>query len=478
MQENKKINTKFFNLKCLVIGDIFIDEYSEYHSNRLSPEAVIPVLKESKKTHILGGAGNVASNLRNLGTSVDLVSFIGKDPMSKKIVKLLNKEKIKHELIKIDNFKTIVKERLVANNYYIARIDNEIIISKNYLNKIKNCKFFKVKKKYDYIILSDYGKGCLNQSRELISFLKENYLDIPIFVDPKGQNFLKYYNADFITPNEKEFKEAISDFKNDNSFKKHSLSFLKKTKIKNLLITRGSYGLTHVSKTNFQNFPLEKKIKVYDVTGAGDTAISVFASSIAIKNSTKNSCILSNLAASSVVKNKGTSSIKYFNLIDLLVDNINYEYKNLNQSQLKLLISQLKEDNFKIGLTNGCFDVLHPGHYDLLNEAKRKCDKLIVAINSDQSIKKLKGINRPYNNIEKRLTQICSLKAVDYVVIFSENTPLKLINIIKPDCLFKGFDYKNKNVVGRKILEKYNGRVVIIPKKFSTSTSKILKNIK
>ena len=474
MQENKNININFFNLNCLVIGDIFIDVYSEYESNRLSPEAIIPVLKESKKKYKLGGAGNVAKNLISLGISVDLISFVGKDKLANKLTKLLNNQGIKHNLIKLNSFKTITKERLVANNNYIARIDDENILEKNYYKKIENCNFFKSKKKYNYIILSDYGKGSLNQVDKIIKFLKRKFKNIPIFVDPKGKNFFKYSNVDYLTPNEKEFREAIFNFNNDNIFASTALNFLSKAKINNLLVTRGSYGLTFFSKNKQTNFPLENKIQVYDVTGAGDTAISVFSSCIASKNSFVDASKLTNLAASSVVKMKGTSAITYLDLINILADNYSYEYKKLELNQLKLIISQLKKENKTIGFTNGCFDILHPGHFDLLNKCKKKCDKLILGLNSDSSIKKIKGADRPYNDINKRLLQVCSLKSVDYVFIFNERTPIKVINIIKPDYLFKGYDYRNKEVVGKKIIDKYNGKVEIIPKRFNTSTSKIL----
>ena len=327
--------------------------------------------------------------------------------------------------------------------------------------------------KSNLVILSDYGKGALSDVKNIIKYAKSKRK--LIIIDPKGSNFLKYSNASILTPNYKEFLNVVGEVKNKTDFKKKSRNLIKKIKIKGLLITQGKDGMTLVTKDKIihrKSFAQD----VFDVTGAGDTVIAAFSSYLINGNSLVKSMEMANIAASIVIKKIGTATANKKEIEEILNHTdikLNKKYYK-NEKDLFKLLQHIKSKNKKIVLTNGCFDILHPGHIHLLQEAKKLGNFLIVAINSDNSVNKLKGSGRPFNKLSSRIKMLTSLVCVDLVISFNEISPENIIKKISPDILIKGGDYKVNNIIGGNYVKSYNGQVKVIKLKKGHSTSKIL----
>ena len=458
------------NSKILVIGDVMLDEYWFGNSDRISPEAPTPIINVVKKEYRIGGAGNVALNLFELGTNVTLACSIGKD-LEGKILKNILKKKFLKNYFLIKKCKTIKKLRIFCQNNQMIRLDIESNKDEYKIKLDKNLK--KQIDKSNLVILSDYGKGALSDVKNIIKYAKSKRK--LIIIDPKGSNFLKYSNASILTPNYKEFLNVVGEVKNKTDFKKKSRNLIKKIKIKGLLITQGKDGMTLVTKDKIihrKSFAQD----VFDVTGAGDTVIAAFSSYLINGNSLVKSMEMANIAASIVIKKIGTATANKKEIEEILNHTdikLNKKYYK-NEKDLFKLLQHIKSKNKKIVLTNGCFDILHPGHIHLLQEAKKLGNFLIVAINSDNSVNKLKGSGRPFNKLSSRIKMLTSLVCVDLVISFNEISPENIIKKISPDILIKGGDYKVNNIIGGNYVKSYNGQVKVIKLKKGHSTSKIL----
>jgi len=458
------------NSKILVIGDVMLDEYWFGDSDRISPEAPTPIVNVVKKEYRIGGAGNVALNLFELGTNVTLVCSIGKD-LEGKILKNILKKKFLKNYFLIKKSKTIKKLRIFCQNNQMIRLDIESNKDEYKIKLDKNLK--KQIDKSNLVILSDYGKGALSDVKNIIKYAKSKRK--LIIIDPKGSNFLKYSNATILTPNYKEFLTVVGEVKNKTDFKKKSRNLIKKIKIKGLLITQGKDGMTLVTKDKIihrKSFAQD----VFDVTGAGDTVIATFSSYLNNGSSLIKSMEMANIAASIVIKKIGTATANKKEIEEILNHTdikLNKKYYK-NEKDLFKLLQHIKSKNKKIVLTNGCFDILHPGHIHLLQEAKTLGNFLIVAINSDNSVNKLKGSGRPFNRLSSRIKMLTSLACVDLVISFNAISPENIIKKISPDILVKGGDYKVNNIIGGNYVKSYNGQVKVIKLKKGHSTSKIL----
>jgi len=458
------------NSKILVIGDVMLDEYWFGDSDRISPEAPTPIVNVVKKEYRIGGAGNVALNLFELGTNVTLVCSIGKD-LEGKILKNILKKKFLKNYFLIKKSKTIKKLRIFCQNNQMIRLDIESNKDEYKIKLDKNLK--KQIDKSNLVILSDYGKGALSDVKNIIKYAKSKRK--LIIIDPKGSNFLKYSNATILTPNYKEFLTVVGEVKNKTDFKKKSRNLIKKIKIKGLLITQGKDGMTLVTKDKIihrKSFAQD----VFDVTGAGDTVIATFSSYLNNGSSLIKSMEMANIAASIVIKKIGTATANKKEIEEILNHTdikLNKKYYK-NEKDLFKLLQHIKSKNKKIVLTNGCFDILHPGHIHLLQEAKKLGNFLIVAINSDNSVNKLKGSGRPFNRLSSRIKMLTSLACVDLVISFNAISPENIIKKISPDILVKGGDYKVNNIIGGNYVKSYNGQVKVIKLKKGHSTSKIL----
>ena len=426
--------------KILVVGDIMLDNYLIGDTSRISPEAPVPVVKIFKEENKIGGAGNVSSNLSRLGIETILIGAIGKDNSGEKITNILNKKEIKHNLIFYKNNRTIKKTRIISRNQQIARLDfedTEVVFDK----KLLISKFKESLNDVDVVIFSDYGKGLLFDIEELITLAKKEQKII--IIDPKGDNFLKYSNANVITPNFNEFEAVVGKCISEKEIIKKALKLIKKINISAILLTRGSKGMTLIqSNKNIVNIPTVAA-NVYDVTGAGDTVVAFLAASLSLNLKLEEAAKISNKAAGLVVGKLGSSSIGINELFDSYKEKIIFD-----QSELKIIVDDLKSKNQKIVMTNGCFDILHKGHINYLGKAKSMGDVLIVALNTDDSVRKLKGKNRPINTLDDRAEVLMSLESVDMVTYFSQETPIDLYAEILPDLLVKGGDYKLDDIIG------------------------------
>ena len=469
------------NLKLLsksnivVFGDVMLDRYVSGSVDRVSPEAPVPVLKPIKEEIRLGGAANVALNLSILGSKVSLIGIYGKDSSSAQILKLLKENKIKSELVK-SSLPTITKLRLLSSKQQLLRVDNEEEFTKDDWSSAKR-RFDKSisLKSNNLLIISDYGKGTLQDIPAVIRKAKK--LNKTVLVDPKGDNFSKYKGADVITPNFSEFIGEVGPVKSEREITIKAKSLIKSLNLGALLVTRGSEGMTLFNKEKGKvvrsDFPTQAK-EVFDVSGAGDTVIASLAAALSAGFDMSSAVKLANVAAGIVVGKSGTATAS----LSEIEPHFSGEELTSSLSDVKKRSSMLKQDRKRLVFTNGCFDILHAGHVHYLEEAKKLGDELVVGLNSDSSVKSLKGKGRPVNNLEQRAKVLSSLRCVDKVVSFSDETPLKLIKAIKPDVLVKGGDYKVKGVVGHKEIKSWGGVVKIIPLVPGLSTTKIIKKLR
>ena len=461
--------------KVICIGDVILDCYSEGSVERISPEAPIPVLKLSKENReVLGGSGNVARNICAAETKCHLISVIGDDSDSKKIISLCKKVKsLSFDLIVDKGRCATKKHRFVSENQQILRVDNEdvTLINEKIEKKILE-KFTKNLKKSNVVVISDYQKGLLTKNLLSKIIKLSNQEGKVIIVDPKNIDLGYYKNATIITPN---LKELLGVGQNDvNNFKIEEVSkkLIKVYGFKSVITTKGSDGISVIRKDG-HNFHIPSKAQeVFDVSGAGDTVVSYIASGIARNEDFVSSVELANEAAGIAVGKFGTAIVARS-------ETRKREITNYKVHSIENLLAELKNlKSYEIGFTNGCFDLIHQGHIDYLRKAKKQCDFLIVGLNSDNSVKKLKGSSRPIINQFERSSILSSFEFIDRIVIFEESTPINLIKKIKPKFIFKGDDYKKSQVVGNKEIKKWKGSVILIKCTKNKSTSKIIERIK
>ena len=467
--------------QILVIGDIILDEYIWGDVHRISPEAPIPILKTKSENSTLGGAANVANNLITLGCAVTLVGAIGKDEKGDRLLSMIQQRGINTDgIFRLDYRPTTSKTRILAHDQQLLRIDKEDNhpITENTENKFLQF-IDDVIPIMDGVICSDYRKGVLTDNflKKLIERTQKNGKQV--IVDPKHTDFSIYEGASIITPNESEVSRSTPiNINSEEDLERAGQYLLNLTKAKALLVTRGKNGMTlYQNKITPIMISTEAK-EVYDVTGAGDTVISVFAMAVFSGFSYENAARLSNKAASIVVGKVGTAVVTPEEINKFLQEEmLHVSNAILDLEQIKQLASLAKNTGKTVVFTNGCFDILHGGHVDFLRQAKALGNILIVGINSDTSVRAIKGNDRPIKNQTERANIIAALQYVDYITIFEELTPENLIREIRPDILVKGDDYKIDEVIGRIIVEGYGARVELVPIVAGLSTTKTLEKI-
>ena len=480
-QANKDIIINKFNSKgkwALVIGDVMLDKYIFGEVNRTSPEAPVPVVEKKSESFRMGGAANVAANLIGLGIKTILSGVIGDDQNGEALKRLIKKNNISQQGLIKSTLSTTTKTRIIAGHQQIVRVDDEdtnISLSANQIKKILNL----IIKKPSIIILSDYAKGFLteNLTQKIIKQAKK--IDIPILVDPKGNNIKKYAGASILTPNKKEaFVLSNLAEPDEDLLEKQLKKICIKFDIENIAVTQGDQGIKLVSSRKIDVIPATKLKKVFDVSGAGDTVIATLAAGLIGKLTTHKSLELANIAAGVAIGKVGTVAIEGHEIINEIDTEQTLQiHKIISFNKLDGLIKNLRAKDLKIGFTNGCFDILHAGHVTYLEQAKNNIDFLILGLNSDSSVKKIKGAKRPIINQEDRARVLSSLEAVDAIIIFDEETPIKLIQRIKPNFLIKGSDYKLTEVVGHKEVTKWGGKVKLVELLAGRSSSNIIKDI-
>tara|TARA_B100001027_G_scaffold91196_1_gene62598 strand:- start:1818 stop:3296 length:1479 start_codon:yes stop_codon:yes gene_type:complete len=485
----------FKKSKILIIGDAMLDKYYLGSTERISPEAPVPVLKVESEILKPGGAANVASNISSLGQDTTLIANIGIDTNGKILKKLIGAQKI--NLISKNDKKilTTTKSRFISQNQQLIRVDDETNSKINFLmpsnleSQVKKC---------DAVIFSDYKKGAQDNITKLIKLA--NKFKKPVFIDPKGDNFDCYKNAFCITPNRKEFENIVGKCSSNQDLVNKSKKLIIKLNLKSILITLGSEGMILVEK-NSKPTKIEATSvnEVFDVTGAGDTVIATLCATYLSSEmqDLKFAAVVANIAAGEVIKKLGAQSISEKELSSIVYENLNLadeieneyfskldELENFdriigNETDLAKILNLIRELGFKIGFTNGCFDILHRGHIQYLDKARKSADFLFIGVNDDNSVKKLKGENRPINGLKDRMNFLNRATLDDaFIIKFSESTPLRLIKRIKPDILIKGGDYKANQIIGNEFVKKNNGEVKIIPFLKGYSTSNLIKKIK
>ena len=465
---------KFNNSSVLVIGDIMLDRYWHGSTARISPEAPVPVVNIENTEDRAGGAGNVALNLAVLGCHVTLCGITGDDEAAQSLEEILSHQKVKCHFEKRPQQQTITKLRLMSRSQQLLRADFEKDFSLNTGLDIDSINA--LIEEHDVIVLSDYGKGTLNDPQPIIQ--QALLAGKPVIVDPKGSDFTKYRQATLITPNQSEFEAIAGSSNTEEEFLSAGHKTRKNLNIDSLLVTRSEKGMALFSANQEPYLQPTQAKEVFDVTGAGDTVVATLAGAIAAGSSLKEAVQISNLAAGVVVAKLGTATVSPQELNHAMLNHQPLKKGVISELDLLELIQQAKASGEKIVMTNGCFDILHSGHVSYLKQASTLGDRLIIAVNSDDSVKRLKGESRPINPCDQRMKVLSELSSVDWVLEFTEDTPQRLIESLKPDVLVKGGDYKVEEIAGSESVLQRGGEVIILDFIDGVSTTKIINKAK
>jgi len=472
----------FSSTRILCVGDVMLDQFIKGSISRISPEAPIPILAIQEEIAVLGGAGNVVRNLEALGSFVTFISVIGKDRNGAHIESLLKElPKVQPFLFVDDSRVTTTKTRFISANQQILRTDFE---QTSFLNPSLEAKLLDCYKNqiqsHDLVVLSDYAKG-LFSSEGLQAFIQEaRTLGKPILIDPKGRNYTKYKGATLLAPNRQELAHATSTtLQTQEELVAVAQDIIAANNIEVMIVTRGSEGMTLVEGSHTVEHHPTQALDVFDVSGAGDTVMATLATSLASGASFSTAMNLANIAAGLVVAKVGTAIVHPDELLGALHNQEakTPEGKIFSWQKAQEKIHKWKRRGQRVVFTNGCFDLLHPGHISILSKAKKAGDRLVVGLNTDSSVKRLKGPSRPMQSETARALLLSSLECVDLVVLFDEDTPLELIQTLKPDVLVKGADYTIDQVVGAPFVQSYGGEVLLIDLVEGQSTSKIISKI-
>jgi len=473
---------RFDQCRILVIGDLMLDEYLWGRVERISPEAPVQVVSVVRDSITLGGAGNVVKNLVDLGAKVAVAGVIGAGSNGDVLLQMLRDQKVNTDgLIRDSARPTTRKTRVIGGHQHVLRIDRENSqdISEDHAARLLHFVQKRIQD-HDLVLISDYGKGLFPVAllRQVIDVARHRKKTI--IVDPKGLNFGKYAGATAITPNKREASLAAGiEIVNDDSLISAGQRLLHEIPVENLLITCGKEGMVLFERGE-EPFRISAEVRqVFDVSGAGDTVLAVLGLGLASGGSFKEAAAMANIAAGIVVGKVGTATVSREELqraLEPAMAGLTTKQKTL--SDLVPILERLRAQGKTIVMTNGCFDLLHVGHVRLLSASKKMGDVLIVAIDDDQSVRMLKGESRPVIGAQERLRIISALDAVDYVALFSTTELERVIEAIRPDILTKGSNYTNETVEGRELVEKFGGRVELIPITEPVSTSRIIDQIK
>lgn len=455
--------------KCVVIGDVMIDEYVLGKVNRISPEAPIPIVQVSEVSIALGGAANVAKSLVRLGASCTLISAVGQDSDGDALEKNLQECGVRFSGIRSSDRRTTKKTRVIGNLHQLVRLDREDVFELSAAEEEVLLQRVEAElKSVDVVILSDYKKGICTERlcQELIRMA--NQRNIKVIVDPKQSDWSRYSGAFLIKPNLKEYQEAILQVTTD--IEGTAKPLLEKYRLENILVTCSQDGMVLVGSQQTGRYQTEAR-EVFDVSGAGDTVIATIAAFLGAGAELPTAIRMANVAAGISVGKLGTYAVSMEEIVTALTPTEVNKVKRLDE--LMPYLTYIRA-NKRIVFTNGCFDILHVGHSKVLQEAKKLGDILIVGLNSDASVKRLKGEARPINSQTDRASMLAALECVDFVVIFEEDTPLHLIKAIMPEVLVKGGDYRIEDIVGADVVSEHGGVVQTIPLVEGKSTTNLI----
>jgi D-beta-D-heptose 7-phosphate kinase/D-beta-D-heptose 1-phosphate adenosyltransferase len=461
--------------RVLVLGDIMLDRYWEGVTSRISPEAPVPVVKVNQIIDRPGGAGNVALNIAALGAGASLRGITGDDEMADSLADMLSGAGVDCAFKRSPAHPTITKLRVISRNQQLIRLDFEeldpAVASEDLYGSVNQ-----ELANFGAIILSDYAKGALGAPQTVIAAARA--AGIPVLVDPKGSDFERYRGASLLTPNLHEFEVVVGHCGSEQEMVARGEKLMQELELNALLVTRGEHGMTLLRPGEEELHLPARAREVFDVTGAGDTVIAVLGAAVAAGAEMPQAVALANIAASIVVGKLGTATVSAPELRRAVLADQGSERGVVTLDQLQILVADARSQGERVVFTNGCFDIIHAGHVTYLEQARKQGDRLIVAVNSDDSVRRLKGKGRPINPQDRRMAVLAGLEAVDWVLCFDEDTPRPLLSALKPDILVKGGDYGDKtDVVGWEIVEAYGGRVEVLAFIDNVSTTAIVNKI-
>ena len=464
----------FANARVLVVGDVMLDRYWSGHALRISPEAPVPVVGVDAVEDRPGGAANVALNLAALGVDVTLMGVLGDDEAGQTLQRLMGDAGVTSECHQASECPTTLKLRVMSRRQQLMRMDFERPVPDAAAQALVD-RLPGQLDQVDLVVLSDYGKGALAKVADIIALCRARGL--PVLVDPKGRDYERYQGATLLTPNLSEFEAVMGVCAHDDVLLERGRALRERLSLDALLITLSERGMLLVAaNADPLHLPTHAQ-EVADVTGAGDTVLAVLAAAMAAGESLQASASLANLAAGIVVGKLGTGFVWPAELQNALRRQAGGGSSLLSEADLLQAVAEAKAQGERIVMTNGCFDILHAGHVAYLEQASRLGDRLIVAVNDDASVSRLKGASRPVNPLERRMAVLAGLASVDWVVGFSEDTPEALICRVCPDVLVKGGDYQPEEIAGGECVRAAGGEVRVLPFVEGVSTTGMIERI-
>ncbi|APZ42754.1 bifunctional D-glycero-beta-D-manno-heptose-7-phosphate kinase/D-glycero-beta-D-manno-heptose 1-phosphate adenylyltransferase HldE [Acidihalobacter ferrooxydans] len=465
----------FDRARVLVVGDLMLDRYWHGDTSRISPEAPVPVVRVGPSEERPGGAANVALNLAALGARPYLLGLTGHDEAADTLERVLTEAGVRCRFLRFGSHPTITKLRVLSRHQQLIRLDFEQGFLPEDTAPLA-LDYAELLDEVEVVVLSDYGKGTLAASRELIALARSQ--GKAVVVDPKGSDFARYRGATVITPNRNEFEQVVGRCADEATLIERGEALIGRELLGALLVTRSEEGMT-LLRADAQPLTLPTHAReVFDVTGAGDTVVAALAAALAAGEDWPQAVALANLAAGIVVGKLGTATATTAELRRALHAHDEQPTGVLAVESLAQVVEDARIHGERIVMTNGCFDILHAGHVDYLTKARQLGDRLIVAVNTDESVARLKGPKRPINILAHRMAVLAGLSAVDWVVSFAEDTPERLICRLLPDVLVKGGDYRAEDVAGYGCVTAHGGEVRIIDFRYDCSTSKIVQAIR
>ncbi len=464
----------FGHASVLVLGDIMLDRYWDGDTSRVSPEAPVPVVRVTEITDRPGGAGNVALNIAALGAAALLRGHTGDDEMADSLQDMLEGAGVRCAFDRVPGHPTITKLRVISRRQQLIRVDFEesqlsasgSTLAGDLAPLLADC---------GAVVLSDYAKGSLADPQPIIRQARS--AGLPVLVDPKGTDFSRYRGATMLTPNLHEFEAVVGACLNESELVSRGAELMTNLQLDALLVTRGEQGMTLLRPGQEELHLPARAREVFDVTGAGDTVIAVLAAAVAAGADLPSAVALANIAAGIVVAKLGTASVSAPELRRAVQAEQGLGRGVMTLEQLQIAVEDARSQGEKVVFTNGCFDIIHAGHVAYLEQARQLGDRLIVAINSDESVRRLKGKGRPINPQDRRMAVLAGLEAVDWVLCFTEDTPIPLLQALRPDILVKGGDYDKEGVVGWEVVEGYGGEVRTLEFVENVSTTAIVDKI-
>lgn len=469
--------------QVLCIGDLMLDRYIYGQVERTSPEAPVAVLRIERERAMLGGAGNVVRNVTALGAHAWLVAVIGDDETGRQLTTMVGREpQLEPYLLVEPGRPSTVKTRFVAGSQQLLRADAETtaaIAARTAAKLIGLAE--ELIQQASAVVLSDYAKGVLTEEVIQAIIVKARALGRIVVVDPKGNDYRRYRGATVITPNRGELSNAVGEkLEGDEAIVGGARRLIERLEIQAALVTRSHEGMSYIARDGRVVHLPARAREVFDVSGAGDTAVATFAAALGQGMDPVESAALANAAAGVVVGKAGTAIVLAAELARVIRagDQSAQDAKVMALDEAKATVAAWRSEGLKVGFTNGCFDLLHPGHLSLLRQARAACDRLVVGLNSDASVRRLKGAERPVQHEAARAQVLASLELVDLVVVFEEDTPLGLIQALKPDVLVKGADYSIDQVVGGDFVRAYGGRIVLASLEPGFSTTRTIERLR